>query len=432
MKRTKQVVYIIVLFLIGLALWCFRSFIEKWILAEFFLLKKMLMNFQSAFPRFGELHVIGLYFFSVYGLVHLVYKSTRVKWISVFCYLQNKAKTFLSDIKNNWRQYIIVLLVCILTSVVSVEIFLRILGWDDTYSEANGCGGYLSPFKSKGIKGWFHLYEPFDKISIAKKEFYQVFRTNSLGLCDREWSINKANGKKRLFCIGDSFTQGIGSSNDSTYPGILQRIIGDTFDVCNAGVSGSDPFFGYVLLRDKLLKYKPDEVLVTMNTSDVNDVITRGGFERFLSDGTVRFKSGPWWEFFFAKSYIVRFFARKCGMDFLFMTKEKKQKEEQIAVEKINECFKNMNLLCYTNKITFHVIFHPMKDEVLSKKLTYIQVLEYCNNNGISTINTLPTFANEFNTFNIDSLFWPIDAHYKNIGYNVLAKEISKKLVPQK
>ncbi len=433
LKRTKTLVYIFALFLIGLAILNFRSFLEKWFVAEVLLFKKTLMHFKGAFQHFGELHVIGLYFFSVYGLVHFVYKLTKVEWGSVLRYLQNKAKAFLSDIKNDWRQYILVLLVCILTSIVSVELFLRIVGWDDTYSEANGDGGYNSPFNDSGVHGFYWVWEPSEKQVMNKKEFKNVFFANSLGLFDLEWTVKKAQGKKRLFCIGDSFTQGVGSSNDSTYPRILQRIIGDSFDVCNAGVSGSDPFFGYVLLRDKLLKYKPDEVLVTMNTSDVYDVITRGGFERFLSDSAVQFKNGPWWEFFFAKSYIVRFIARKCGLDFLFMTKERKQKETQIAVEKINECFKNMNSLCYTNKITFRVIFHPMRDEVLSKKLTYIQVLEYCNNNGISTINALPAFVNlEVNTFNIDSLFWPIDCHYKNTGYNVMAKEISKELLRQK
>jgi hypothetical protein len=44
-----------------------------------------------------------------------------------------------------------------------------------------------------------------------------------------------------------------------------------------AGVAGSDPFYEYRLLVDKLLACQPDLVMTVVNVSDVIDVIVRGG-----------------------------------------------------------------------------------------------------------------------------------------------------------
>lgn len=46
----------------------------------------------------------------------------------------------------------------------------------------------------------------------------------------------------RITCVGDSITQGVGSSNENlySYPAQLQKILGDSYQVKNAGVSGSN------------------------------------------------------------------------------------------------------------------------------------------------------------------------------------------------
>lgn len=84
-------------------------------------------------------------------------------------------------------------------------------------------------------------------------------------------------------CLGDSFTECMGSTGDSTFEHLLAWG-NDSLEVMNCGMAGSDPFFEYKLFEDKLLKYKPDDVFVFVNVSDIFDVMTRGGFERFRTD----------------------------------------------------------------------------------------------------------------------------------------------------
>ena len=76
----------------------------------------------------------------------------------------------------------------------------------------------------------------------------------------------------------------------------------------NAGVSGSDPVYYIELLRRKLLKYHPDLVLTTINRSDIDDVIWRGGFDRFAPDGQLKERRFPWWTWLFDRSRLVRAF----------------------------------------------------------------------------------------------------------------------------
>jgi len=72
-------------------------------------------------------------------------------------------------------------------------------------------------------------------------------------------------------------------------------------ETLNGGVSGSDPFYSYYILRYKLLKYHPDLVVLTINKTDFDDFVCRGGDERFLSNGKIQTKSRPVIEWFFSK-----------------------------------------------------------------------------------------------------------------------------------
>jgi len=51
---------------------------------------------------------------------------------------------------------------------------------------------------------------------------------------------------------------------------------------------------------------KPHLVIECINTSDILDVIKRGGNERFNDDGTTSGKVGPRWELIYKYSYVFR------------------------------------------------------------------------------------------------------------------------------
>ena len=70
-------------------------------------------------------------------------------------------------------------------------------------------------------------------------------------------------------------------------------------------MAGSDPVYSYVMLKDKLLGFRPHLVIQCVNTSDLDDFLFRDGLERY-KDGRTKFRSGPWWELPYRFSHVIR------------------------------------------------------------------------------------------------------------------------------
>lgn len=67
-----------------------------------------------------------------------------------------------------------------------------------------------------------------------------VYNYNSRGFRDSEWPTDPAELKKSIWCVGDSFTVGIGSNVDCTWPKILQKSINvRTINVSMDGASNT-------------------------------------------------------------------------------------------------------------------------------------------------------------------------------------------------
>jgi lysophospholipase L1-like esterase len=88
-----------------------------------------------------------------------------------------------------------------------------------------------------------------------------------------------AGAKIKIACVGDSITLGAGTSPTrgtpiNGYPGQLQRMLGDRFDVRNFGVSGTtllshaDRPYIKANRYHPSLDFKPDVVLIMLGTND--------------------------------------------------------------------------------------------------------------------------------------------------------------------
>lgn len=80
----------------------------------------------------------------------------------------------------------------------------------------------------------------------------------------------------RITCVGDSITQGVGSSNEGrfSYPAQLQKLLGDGYEVKNAGVSGSNvtkglgyPYWTTSRYREGKA-FMPDIAIIMIGTND--------------------------------------------------------------------------------------------------------------------------------------------------------------------
>lgn len=159
---------------------------------------------------------------------------------------------------------------------------------------------YLINFEPSNVPTQDKLM-PNKKVFKKNAEFTTSYIANNEGLRDSNFDTLK--NKYRIITIGDSFTEGIGATNDSTWQKQLNKKINENGNVLteiyNAGILGSDPILENILLKTRLLKYKPDLVLLTINDSDIYDIEVRGGFNRFNENNKLNIKKKPFWSFLF-------------------------------------------------------------------------------------------------------------------------------------
>jgi len=99
--------------------------------------------------------------------------------------------------------------------------------------------------------------------------------TNLLGVCGCVVAcLSPVHGQRRLACVGDSITQGVGAEKGQSYPQQLQRMLGEQWRVGNFGVSGRTllkkgdfPYWAEAAYRDAMA-FKPDVVVIMLGTND--------------------------------------------------------------------------------------------------------------------------------------------------------------------
>lgn len=231
--------------------------------------------------------------------------------------------------------------------------------------------------------------------------------------------------------LGDSFTEGFGVHEDSAWFKLFVKQIssGDSlnkYQGINGGFSGSDVFYENIVLRDLLLKYKPAYVILDINSSDIDDVIMRGGFERFRPDGTIKLKPGPWWEYFYSFSIIFRDILHAYyDIHWNLLTEEQNNTEVAKAEDMICNCITDKyKELALKNNFKLIVTFHPRINELKSETKIFSRCKEtLAQDTPLVFIDVQEKFANEIkkNKIDIDKLYYPLDLHHTVYGSKVWA-----------
>jgi lysophospholipase L1-like esterase len=348
--------------------------------------------------------------------------------------LAAEAVLFLLKAESALRVNIRLLLVTSLVLVLGLEVGLRIAtDRYHTYSEVNH-GRYQSVFQPEE-RGWFHVYQT-DSVTFVKSEFTHRRNVNSLGLTDGEIDLQKAPGEFRLLALGDSFTEGVGTAADSTWVRVTEKhlgaITGRPVRAYNAGISGSDVCFEYVLFQEKLEPFRPDLVVVAVNTSDVGDFLVRGGMERFRSDGTLSFHPAPRWEPVYAVSYLSRAIVRDLlGYDHLFIPLDRQASQQRSAVDEIGTAVRALQSLCSRRGAKLLIVAHPMEFEVNHGRYLYEDfsrlVGEWKSGGGHAVLDLLDVYGRQglINKENAGEFFWKLDLHHNTRGYAVMGGAIA-------
>ena len=323
-----------------------------------------------------------------------------------------------------------------LSFFILLEIGLRITGPVKVYNEK--IGGKYRSYWGFEHKGFYKLLPKSQKIEYEQPEFKASYTTNSLGMRNPEVLRQPEDSTIRILCLGDSFTQGDGASNGHSFPRQLENILNANstnkkFEVINAGNNGSDIIYCERMLVDIAYTLEPHLVLITTNDSDIEDIIQRGGRERFKENMT-KFKDGPWYEPIYAKSHVVRFITHAIlRKSFLFLSPKEERLENAKANKIISESMSRMTTFCNDKSIKVKFIIHPypgvIKGLQKKQKVNFkLNIEEYATHINGSIYN--------LNEYLIDTLIqlpyttyaWPINGHFNDKGYKIMAESIYEQI----
>lgn len=331
-------------------------------------------------------------------------------------------------------------LLVIIAVIVLAEIYYRVKGDYKTYSEQIG-----QPFNTdygKVLDSWFNTWKDKEPFTPPNGDFQYQYSISKQHLRDKEYSYTKPDSVKRILISGDSFTEGVGAPYDSTWPRMLEkdlRKLDNNVEVIDAGVSGSDIFFDYVLYREQTHNFKPDVVIASMNSSDLNDYMYRGGMERFKDDGTTHYHKGPWYLVLYKYSHFARAILHKI-YNFKYIGQFVTEKDVEAAMPAVEDeyvsVFKKYQAEAIKNEARFYAVLHSCPSEILYKNETNYASVKFMNDMviklqsaGIPVINLMPGLDDRLSKKDRSEITYMHDMHYNPFGYSVFAELAADSLV---
>jgi lysophospholipase L1-like esterase len=313
-------------------------------------------------------------------------------------------------------------------AVLAAEVALRISGRYSTYSERN-YGQYRDVY-GRTLPTWIHAREPGSSMEFRTAEFRHVYEMNSDGLRDLQRELQVQEGVQRIVVLGDSFTEGVGADRHEAWPAVLQDLLaqsGRRVEVLNAGVSASDPFFCHHLLRERMLRYAPDLVIVAINESDQIDTLWWGGMERFREDGTTVGPSAPLVVRAYGVSHLWRLVLHSfCGFDQNTMTFGNPVRRLWEAQLELIGAFEAMSALRVQQPFRLLVLTHPLPHAVAYAESGYYQAFhDRLAERGIASADLGEELRAQLAGLEADEFSWPIDKHYNARGYAAFARAVA-------
>lgn len=319
--------------------------------------------------------------------------------------------------------------------VTTAEIFLRVKGVGGSYMEGRS-SKYVSVYPPQNADVDFTIQPYF--IPFLQTPEYKFSRLrNNFGFRDIDFEVKKDSAKILIQTYGDSFTEGDGAPQDSSYPSQLRQILKNdaktqNIFIQNFGVCGSDPGFTYKQMEDVGLELKPNVAVITYTSFDFTaDFLTRGGLERF-KDGYWQALPGPEWEWLYGASYIFRLVANSVfGVTHtnFFLTEKEKETRLNILKPKWNEVFQRIALLAKQHDLKILLLKKPERSEVVNNAyLCNFSFFEQMTDtiSGFKRFDLLPYYRDSvhMDKNNTENYYWPKDGHHNSMGYSVMAKGV--------
>lgn len=307
------------------------------------------------------------------------------------------------------------------------ETYLRIEKINISFNEKDGflySSGYRETPQNDDKYPHLLVYPKYYSNTNHLTEFVYKIKCNADGLRDIDHPKEKAPDEFRIMCVGNSFTEGVGAPQDSTWTRLLENrlkpLVKRKITVFNAGKSGADPFFEYMLLKEKMINYNPDLVLLTLGSTDFSFYTFRGGFERFTPQG-YKYRKGPDWEPLYAVSYIFRYLVRNQLHDKYLMSPADYTIDSIKALHDIGQCILRFYQLSLDKKFKLAVVFYDDRNN------SYASIISQLKKENIVPVIDLFDYnknVEKLSNMNKRQYYWAIDGHYNPKGYDLLARGV--------
>jgi lysophospholipase L1-like esterase len=282
------------------------------------------------------------------------------------------------------------------------------------------------------------------------EEFSHQVTHNREGFRDRDHPLPKPAGFFRILCLGDSFTYGVGTEDDQTYPALLEQLLNARgeghrkVEVINAGLPGYSTIPERMMLAFMGPRYNPDLVLAGILANDV--VETAVGIEKFqfTSDGYLVWRVddflGPGGNYLYLRSRLLQAMLKGYV--------KKRQKDEFRARhpdgwdgvyeegssfegtwEIVESEFLHMRGIAEGLGARLVILYIPQQDfddpkhEGMESRLK-----RFCDKESLPFISALPDIRRAVKE---TRLYYPKDGHARPEGYRVLAEAVGRALVEQ-
>lgn len=127
---------------------------------------------------------------------------------------------------------------------------------------------------------------PNQKIRFINEQGKKQIQTiNSFGARGKEFKVDLTDAKKRLLCLGDSFTYGWEVADSETFPAYLENMLNSSsskWQVLNFGCNGHTILHELNFLKHYGLAYKPDVVLIGASLTDFDDITELDNSLRYM------------------------------------------------------------------------------------------------------------------------------------------------------
>lgn len=163
----------------------------------------------------------------------------------------------------------VILCLSVIFVCIVLEASLRI------YRKISYVSEHHNLFRFEKDLGWEFIPGAAAKGALSTYPGYNgVVRINSAGMRDKEYSLSKPEGKKRIVVLGDSFVSNVDVRPDKVFTEIMEeRLLPKNWEVLNFGVNGYGPVQELLLLEKKAINYAPDIViLVLFIRNDFDDI----------------------------------------------------------------------------------------------------------------------------------------------------------------